>query len=951
MLFPWDGDRAGLYKSVDWTFVTQEGEEKHAVYAAQSLDDLIYLIESRIKRPFTNVWIALGTQRMCSIEKKTTDGFPRAIRRRDNIVSFNSIFLDIDVGKAGAYATTDDAFAALDDFCSKVGLPLPSMEVLSGSGGMHVYWCTDAPMPAESWFPLAKGLRDAAVGYGLKFDPQVTIDYARILRVPGSFNYKNSPPTKVVMMEDTGFQRYSYQQLVQALGPYVGSLAGVKPPKPAGPGINKNFIDNVSESSPPVPIAAVAVNCGVISDILEREGDKDSEPLWNLAIYLASFTDDPHDAAHKLSKGHAGYTFDDTEKKLAEKIAARANNPKAGWPSCTSFSPLHTACQTCRWFAYNKSPLHFAQRVKPIQPVPSNPNADPLMPPGYWRDINDNVYTTETDKQGNARAVNVIGRAVLDAGINIKENRLVFRTIIGGIEQWCDASIAGNLTPTPVAQALAGAGVYVPDTNYKLLRTFLVAWMTHLQEIRRYVSPASFGWTDNGKGFTFGSRTYLANGSELAFRGKTEDDRFAPKGDLQPWLDAMPLVYGNAPLETVVASAFAAPLVELVGPVSLVLSTYSNLSGVGKSTAMQLAQSVWGHPRAGMSTLNDTTNSVMKKITDLHSLPVYWDELHTSYQLEKVIDLVFSATQGKAKARLNRDITQAEAGVFTTMFVVASNHGIADTVYAQTEATEAGGLRVFEMEVDPMPTSQFSDWDSRQMIIKLGANYGCAGDAYAAYIARNRDKIQAAIGLISKRLSQTHQFETKERFWFMNMTTLIAGATLANHCGLTSFDLAAIERYLVRMLKRQRSNMEAEADSTMAAASSGQLLLQEMMAELRGKGMIITDAIPYPTGGRPLMVGLVDTDVTRLQDVWMQVGDSDGRVRVRVRPFKHWLREHKYNPKHILDLLKQDYYVSRGKQTIGAGVPLLDALARFGRYECYDFTPLKTPGSSHGASS
>ena len=113
---------------------------------------------------------------------------------------------------------------------------------------------------------------------------------------------------------------------------------------------------------------------------------------------------------------------------------------------------------------------------------------------------------------------------------------------------------------------------------------------------------------------------------------------------------------------------------------------------------MMLAQAVWGDPRAGMSTLADTTNSMMKKIADLKSLPVYWDELRTKDQLEKVIDIVFQVTQGKGKARLNKDITQAEAPTFTTMFVVASNYGIADTVYSQTESTEAGGLRLFEIE-------------------------------------------------------------------------------------------------------------------------------------------------------------------------------------------------------------------------------------------------------------
>ena len=64
----------------------------------------------------------------------------------------------------------------------------------------------------------------------------------------------------------------------------------------------------------------------------------------------------------------------------------------------------------------------------------------------------------------------------------------------------------------------------------------------------------------------------------------------------------------------------------------------------------------------------------------------YWDELRTKGQLEKVIDIIFSVTQGKGKARLNKDITQADAEPFTTMFIVASNYGLADTVYSQTES-------------------------------------------------------------------------------------------------------------------------------------------------------------------------------------------------------------------------------------------------------------------------
>ena len=49
-------------------------------------------------------------------------------------------------------------------------------------------------------------------------------------------------------------------------------------------------------------------------------------------------------AAHRLSRGHAGYNPADTDRKLAEKQAAIASG-KLGWPKCASFN--HAACKTC----------------------------------------------------------------------------------------------------------------------------------------------------------------------------------------------------------------------------------------------------------------------------------------------------------------------------------------------------------------------------------------------------------------------------------------------------------------------------------------------------------------------------------------------------------------------------------------------------------------------------
>jgi Domain of unknown function (DUF927) len=951
LLYPWEDEHSQLWKSVSWTFTASDGQQGMVNYAAQDYDRLMHLIESRTNWRGANLYTAMGTQRLVNMEKAgTNDGFPRASRRINNMVSYKSIWLDIDVGKAGAYATTGDAYAALDDFCAHVGLPVPTMEVLSGSGGIHVYWCTADPFPLDAWIPLSKGLRDAAIAYGLKFDPQVTVNAAGILRVPGTWNHKTVPakPVHLVCDEDIGFPQYSYQQLVNALGQHVGPLAGVRMNQASIPnvtGINQNFSAGVSQA-PPVSIDEVAAVCPVIDDILLRGGKGDAEPLWNLALMLASFTDDPHDAAHRLSDQDPRYTSAGTDKKLAEKVSARNANQAIGWPLCTSFSPLHPLCQTCPLFAQGKSPLHFAAKAKTYTHA-APPGKDILMPPNYWRDINRVVYTAEADKQGNPQVVKVMGDyPILDAGIDPESGKLVVRTAYGGSERWGDAAISGNQGPLQAAQAFStGVGIYVMQRYHKTLRDFSVSWMTHLQDTKRFIAPTSYGWTDDGKGFTFDETIYRTDGSkDVVFRGGTLDKRFVAKGELKPWQDAMVLLYGNAALETVVASSFAAPLVELVGSASLVMSIYSHLSGNGKTTSMMLAQAVWGNPRTGMSSLNDTHNSVMKKIADLKNLPIYWDELRTVDQMEKVIDLVFSVTQGKAKSRLTREIHQAEAPSFTTMFAVASNYGIGDTVYTDTGGTEAGGLRVFELEVPELKPTM-ADYDARQLLIPVQQNYGVAGAVYAAYVARNRATIKQMVDAMNATLHQRYDFSSKERFWSMTMTTLLVGATLANACGLTRLNVAAIEQYLDVEFGRQRKELKTQSHATLSDDRSVLGLLADLKSELRGRAMVVTEIIPSQTGGHPVPAVVVDTDVSQLKEVWVQLGTQDGRIRMRVRRFNEWLHKRKLQPKHVLHKLEKYYLIQQRKLSIGVGVPFLDAASD--RSECYDLTPKPSaPGSS-----
>ena len=87
---------------------------------------------------------------------------------------------------------------------------LPSIAVQSG-GGLHLYWLLDEPLSitdaesrrkaadlAEGW---QRSIRKEFAAHGYTLD--ATADLARLLRVPGTFNYKNpSAPRPVIIIDD-----------------------------------------------------------------------------------------------------------------------------------------------------------------------------------------------------------------------------------------------------------------------------------------------------------------------------------------------------------------------------------------------------------------------------------------------------------------------------------------------------------------------------------------------------------------------------------------------------------------------------------------------------------------------------------------------------------------------------------------------------------------------------
>lgn len=121
------------------------------------------------------------------------NGRAKGKRSAEAALALKAVWLDIDVGKEDGYQTLQEARGALARFVDKARLPAPSAIVKSG-GGLHVYWISQTSMEPDHWRPCAEGLRALAESHELKCDLTLTTDPARLLRVPGTFNYKLVTP-------------------------------------------------------------------------------------------------------------------------------------------------------------------------------------------------------------------------------------------------------------------------------------------------------------------------------------------------------------------------------------------------------------------------------------------------------------------------------------------------------------------------------------------------------------------------------------------------------------------------------------------------------------------------------------------------------------------------------------------------------------------------------------
>ena len=95
---------------------------------------------------------------------------------------------------------------------------LPKPVLVASGGGLHAYWPLTSPVDVAVWKPVAERLKRLCEERAFAIDFGVTADVARVLRVPGTTNWKDPNNPRLCRILAAGGGTVSLDAFASAIG-------------------------------------------------------------------------------------------------------------------------------------------------------------------------------------------------------------------------------------------------------------------------------------------------------------------------------------------------------------------------------------------------------------------------------------------------------------------------------------------------------------------------------------------------------------------------------------------------------------------------------------------------------------------------------------------------------------------------------------------------------------
>ena len=579
--------------------------------------------------------------------------------------------------------------------------PLPSLVVFTGNG-THLYWLFESPSivsnssTSENESELFhKAIRNVLAQGGYEID--VTGDLARVLRVPGTKNFKNlNDPRPVVLWDDESTKkRYHKDELLTWAAAHAPtSFETIKKVEDA------SYKANVDEAD-----ASIMLNFCSFLQYCASNANTLPEPEWFAMINnLALAKKGGNDLVHKLSETHQNYTMEETQERIDR--AQREQRPH----TCET---IHNLVDVCPYGGCAvKAPIalvtsHWSDSLEAVYTM-LNKSGNPQITRRHHTDLAvlganvpelydrcmtrigsliskrelselkknvENIKQKKEDYKEEYDLTEIAGFSCkLPRGYKITEENVLLSTkddritevmecpiyisarFIGDDEELKELSFNGKKIIVPASKIasnsplvqLSNEGIPISEVNARAVVRYLHDFQ---KENRNYIPKKkmtrSLGWKQDG--------SFLPGNSDLNLILPGQKTPTPPSywklGTIEEWSPFANQACNYPYARLVLAAAFAAPLLKRLSHRNFVIYIFGTSAG-GKSAAKKLGASVWGPVDEFFHDLDGTDAGIEGLLSKMRNLPVFLDEKQATDRDQKAMDrLVYKIANGKGKLR------------------------------------------------------------------------------------------------------------------------------------------------------------------------------------------------------------------------------------------------------------------------------------------------------------
>ena len=739
-------------------------------------------------------------------------------RTAKNARYIRSLFIDMD-----GYASKKQAAHALSAFLEETGLDSLGLPWVIGSGGgLHCYWPLHETVTIDEWHPVAENFKRLCRQQKMSIDMTVTADAARVLRIPGTFNFKDKyPEPRPVQLLAKGdvfdlgalSAAIDAKLVVKAAAPAQKTLdlPGKKPSAALTPTAVKLFENTETRFKQILLRTKQGTGCEQLKYFVENASQEGMEPLWRGWLSQAKVCVDGEKAAVWLSQLHP---YDE------ERMHQKMREIRGPYPCIKFDSENPGICDKCPHFNKITNPLALG-RVVHVESIAKEvevklPDAEPqiiqrpLPPRGYSYGVNGGVFMTRTqvDKDGQETKTELLllpyDLFVVDI-LKQQNTHIVHMLALKPKEGAVSITVPQKamVSKDECNKALAEQNILAAwgSGNDKNLFEYVRACVEQASTGKVAVSvPSAYGWQPDDT-FVYASKVYAANKKPLALPMPGLENlvhNTKPTGTLAAWRAFVELLISKKLYKhlAILLAGAGAPLMRFTGIYGMTFHCGSTESGTGKSLALEAAASVWGHPTHYRTGKGTSPVAMQQRLGMLNSLPLITDEITSKNRnnFEWFPEFLLDMTEGRGKERMEAGTNKERLNLSTWMSnaIMSSNTHVVDNLTAaRMHASEGELRRVLEYIMD-----QDLVWEPYEIeVIKsLQHNYGVAGEVLAQYMADNVPQLQKLVPEIVTQMYKTFNATNDERFWMAGVASIVgAGILLSDaHTGIVNIPLQSI---------------------------------------------------------------------------------------------------------------------------------------------------------------